>query len=107
MVVELVETLYYEDDPDTGPYPFRSGVTLLIWQEYLDKDGARRAPQIHYVIPKHRTVEREKRQAAHFAMLPPPGGMTNTFISREGRSRDHKAVDAAWQINFGLIHAGL
>ncbi len=108
MVVELVETLYVEDDQETGPYPFRSGVTLLIWQEYLDK-GVRGEPKIHYVIPKHRTEEREKRQAAHFARLPRTGRPDEHahMPSGGGAAINRSAADAAWRIDFGLIHAGL
>jgi hypothetical protein len=108
MVVELVETTYVEDDRETGPYPFRSGVTLLIWQEYLDK-GIRGEPKIHYVIPKHRTEERQKRQAAHFARLPRTGRPDEHahIASGAGAASKRSAVDAAWRIDFGLIHAGL
>ncbi len=107
MVVELVETTYLQDDQETGPYPFRSGVTLLIWQEFLDK-GKRAEPSIHYVIPKHRTPERKKRQAAHFAMLPRTGRHDeHDHRPKKSGALDTKAIDGAWRIDFGLIHAGL
>ena len=105
MVVELVETRIDDSDPDIGPYPFRSGVTLLIWREFLEKD-TRQPPGIHYVIPKHRSEERIARQRAHLA-----------HVSRAARGDEHDhgrgpkpsphQVAAAWQIDFGLLHAGL
>jgi hypothetical protein len=103
MVVELVETRIERDDGGVGPYPFRCGVTLIILQAALT-DSARPAPEIQYVIPKLRSEERERRQQAHFAMM-----------QRTGRSDEHAhlapdaddhAIAAAWQIDFGLIHAG-
>ena len=107
MVVELVETLYVEDDRETGPYPFRSGVTLLIWKEHLDR-GKRGEPGIHYVIPKHRTEERRKRQAGHFALMPRTGRHDeHAHLAGSGAALDRKGIDAAWQIDFGLVHAGL
>ena len=95
VVVELVESAIVTDD-ELGKYTFRSGVTLLIWQEALKK-GERPAPQIHYVIQKHRTAEREKRQRTHMASL-----------SRVGRHDEHDRIHpGAWKIDFGLIHTGL
>jgi len=104
MVVELVETQIETGDPTVGPYPVRGGVTLLIWKEFLKK-GEREAPRIHYVIPKHRSAEREKRQVSHFA------SMSRIGRHDERRHRDKAAtpadVAAAWRIDFGLLHAGL
>jgi hypothetical protein len=107
MVVELVETHYDQSDKMIGPYPFRSGVTLLIWQEYL-KQGERKPPKIHYVIPKHRSEEREKRQQMHFAAMPRTGRHDEHAHRPQGKKAiDPVKVEAAWRIDFGLVHAGL
>jgi hypothetical protein len=106
MVVELVETSIVVDD-ELGPYPFRSGVTLLIWQERLKK-GERPAPQIHYVIQKHRTAEREKRQRAHLSSMSRVGRRDEHRHGRGGKAvTSAQEVAAAWEIDFGLIHAEL
>jgi hypothetical protein len=109
MVVELVETRIDERDKDTGPYPFRSGVTLLIWQEYVD-DNERKAPRIHYVIPKHRSAERERRQQMTFAAMQRSGRHDENIHRPQqgtGTKPDRSQIERAWRIDFGLIHAGL
>jgi hypothetical protein len=107
MVVELVETRIEESDDGIGPYPFRSGVTLLIWKEFQAK-GKRADPQIHYVIPKHRSAEREQRQRAHFAAMPRTGRHDeHNHRPKNGKAPSHEQVEAAWRIDFGLLHAGL
>jgi hypothetical protein len=105
MVVELVETRIESGD-EIGPYPFRSGVTLLIVQEPL-KGGKRVAPHIVYVIPKHRTVEREKRQRTHFAAMSRAGRHDEHDHRLAGEAGSAHEIAAAWRIDFGLIHAGL
>jgi hypothetical protein len=104
MVVELVETHIDTGDLSIGPYPFRSGVTLLIWQEYLQK-GVREDPKIHYVIPKHRSAEREKRQQMYFAAMP-RAGRHDEHAHREVTAKPSQ-IESAWRIDFGLVHAGL
>ena len=107
MVVELVETRIETRHEEIGPYPFRSGVTLLIWQEFLDK-GTRAAPQIHYIIPKHCSEEREKRQRLHFTALPRTGRHDENSHLPNGKDEiDRKQVEAAWKIDFGLVHTRL
>ncbi len=107
MVVEFVETRIEEGDKDIGPYPFRSGVTLLIWKEFQQK-GKRAEPQIHYVIPKHRSAEREQRQHAHFEAMSRTGRHDeHAHRPKNGRTPTSEQIVAAWQIDFGLLHAGL
>ena len=103
MVVEMVETLV-ETDANLGSYPFRSGVTLLIWQEGLS-DGERSDPKIHYVIPKHRSAQRAQRQRDYFTNMPSAGRHDHDH----GHGKGEAGKDAAkeWRIDFGLIHAGL
>jgi hypothetical protein len=107
MVVELVETRI-EGDEYIGPYPFRSGVTLLIWQNF-EQRGERVAPEIHYVIPKHRSAFREERQRNHFAIMP----RTGRYDERGNlpKNKDHRPtvaeIESAWKMDFGLIDAGL
>ena len=110
MVVELVETIE-EKDASLGAYKFRSGVTLLIWQEKL-KEGERPAPHIHYVIPKHRSALRAERQHDYFTNMPQAGRQDH----EHGHGSDGKSTakahakddsDARWRIDFGLVHLGL
>jgi hypothetical protein len=103
MVVELVETRIV-DDPELGKYPFRSGVTLLIWQEF-QQNGKRALPQIHYVIPKHRTPQREEQQRLHFSTIDRTG-RHDAHAHLEKNASAH-AIASAWKIDFGLVHAGL
>jgi hypothetical protein len=108
MVVELVETRD-ETDPGLGPYKFRSGVTLLIWQEGLS-EGKRPDPQIHYVIAKHRNAQRQQRQRDYYTSMPQAGGHDHgEKKSAGGRTKAHDANNAAaqWRIDFGLVHMGL
>lgn len=102
MVVELVETIE-TNDPDVGRYLFRSGVTLLIWQEFLEK-GERAMPRIHYIIPKHRSAEREKRQLSHYAAMP-RSGRHDEDAHKTAASREELA--SARRIDFGILHTGL
>jgi hypothetical protein len=102
MVVELVETRIV-DDQYIGRYPYRGGVTLLIWQNFQQK-GERGAPEVHYVIPKHRSAEREQRQSTHFAIMPRTGRRDeNAHLSKDATDKD---IENAWKVDFGLIHAG-
>lgn len=106
MVVELVETSI-EDDEYIGRYPFRSGVTLLIWQNFAER-GERLAPQVHYVIPKHRSAEREQRQLNHFAVMSRTGRHDENAHrpTDKGEHPTNAEAESAWKIDFGLIHAG-
>jgi hypothetical protein len=104
MVVELVETRIERGDAGIGPYPFRCGVTLIILQNAV-ATGLRPAPEIQYVIPKLRSEERERRQEAHFARMQRTGRSDEQTHLAPGA--DDHTIAAAWQIDFGLIHAGL
>ncbi len=107
MVVELVQTEIVTDDAGTGPYPFRSGVTLLIWQEFLH-NGKRADPKIHYVIQKLRTAARQQRQSEHFAAMPRTGRQDeHRHRPGDDGAIDEKKVAAAWQIDFGVMHLGV
>ena len=93
MVVELVQTerLAFADvDPATGDFPMRNGVTLLVAQDPTD-GRVRPDPRVRFVIPKHYSVEREERQSTYY-------GITGK-VSGKG--------DERFQIDFGLIHAGV
>ncbi len=103
MVVELVETRIVEDN-ELGKYPFRSGVTLLIWQEF-QQNGQRAAPEIHYVVPKHRTPQREEQQRLHFSTIDRTGRHdADGHLKKNASAHD---IASAWKIDFGLVHAGL
>jgi hypothetical protein len=106
MVVELIETRLC-DDTYIGQYPLRGGVTLLIWQNF-QKNGERAAPQIHYVIPRHISADRQERQLNHFSIVPRTGSH-NEHANRAVRGRKvlPADVDRAWKIDFGLVHAGV
>ena len=106
MVVELVETRIETSDEAVGPYPLRGGVTLLIWKEFLKK-GEREAPRIHYVIPKHVSPDREKRQRSHFASLARTGRHDEHDHRPANRNATSTEIAAAWRIDFGLLHAGI
>jgi hypothetical protein len=90
MVVELVQTVDRPfDDPDSGTFPMRNGVTLLIAQDPTESDK-RPEPRIRFVISKLHTPEREER--------------VRTYYMSSGRSiRKDKA---RFEIDFGLLHAG-
>jgi hypothetical protein len=95
MVVELVQThLRPFDDSDSGLFPMRNGVTLLISQDPPETtptgNDKRPGPRIRFVISKPHTREREER--------------VRTYYISSGRSlRQDKG---RFQIDFGLLHVG-
>lgn len=90
MVVELVQTTMRPfDDPDSGLFPMRNGVTLLISQD-PPKFDKRPEPRIRFVIAKPHTPEREDR--------------VRTYYISTGRSI--RTDKGRFQIDFGLVHAG-
>lgn len=93
MVVELVQTRMVgnKDEPGLRQFPLRGGVTLLIAQQRL-QTGKRADPKIRYVIPKHLTPDLERRQLAYYS---------KTGLA-EVADDEHR-----FQINFGLVHAGM
>lgn len=103
MVVELVQTVRVEfDDGGSGTFPLRNGATLLVAQEPV-VDDVRPEPRIRFVILKQHTREREERICNYFMA-------TGRAISKEiddnpGGKPD--ADDARFQLDFGLVHAGV
>jgi hypothetical protein len=96
MVVELVQTSRKPfGEVGAGDFPLRNGVTLLISQD-PPQDGIRPAPRIRFVITKLHSPEREER--------------VRTYYLATGRSNEadvQKKGDARFQIDFGLLHAGV
>jgi hypothetical protein len=97
MVVELVQTIrvpFSDVKPARGAeiqsFPMRSGVTLLIAQD-PPEGGMRPAPRIRFVIPKHHSQERVERLRNYYAL--------------SDRAVGHD--DSRFQIDFGLLHAGV
>jgi hypothetical protein len=93
MVVELVQTQrvdFAKSVAVSGDFPMRSGVTLLVAQDPED-NGMRPPPRVRFVIPKHYSGERQDRQEAYYALT----------------GRNVGEGDQRFQIDFGLIHAGV
>jgi hypothetical protein len=70
MVVELIQTRQVAFDAGTlelGAFPARGGVTLLISQQPLNRDGVRTDPEIRHIIPKLLTDQRLRRQRAYYS----------------------------------------
>jgi hypothetical protein len=97
MVVELVQT---EERPfgDTNPgtFPMRNGVTLLIAQDPLE-DGKKPVPRVRFVIQKRYSKEREERVRNYYLS-------TGSVRDDQG---DSKKKGSRFQIDFGLLHAGV
>ena len=99
MVVELVQTVE-KDFGATAPgkFPMRNGVTLLIAQD-PPVGATRPPPRVRFVIPKLWSQAREDR-------------VRNYYLST-GQVPDHAGAGPAsedgkrFQINFGLLHAGV
>jgi hypothetical protein len=99
MVVELVQTVRAPfDDSNSaaasgaGTFPMRNGVTLLISQDPLEADK-RPDPRVRFVISKLHTPDREDR--------------VRTYYISSGRAIGEEMDDARFQIDFGLLHAGV
>jgi hypothetical protein len=91
MVVELVQTVMLRfDDPTSGKFPMRNGVTLIISQEPVVL-GNREHPKVLFAIRKPHTKERQER--------------IKTYYLSTGRSL-RKDDPLRFQIDFGLLHAG-
>lgn len=100
MVVELVQTTQvpFGDDPkDT--FPMRNGVTLLISQDPVVK-GERPRPRVRFVIPKLYSPEREERVRNYYLA-------TGRSAATGLQSSLAKEGDARFQLDFGLLHAGV
>jgi hypothetical protein len=101
MVVELVQTMQvrFADDPkDT--FPMRNGVTLLISQDPVDEGGERPTPRVRFVIPKLYSREREERMRNYYLA-------TGRSAATSLRSGPAMQGDARFQLDFGLLHAGV
>ena len=93
MVVELVQTervAFASNDPATGDFPLRNGVTLLVAQDATD-GSVRPDARVRFVIPKPYSDERKERQSTYYGITGKAGGKG----------------DDRFQIDFGLIHAGV
>lgn len=106
MVVELVQTVRvpFDDGGGSGTFPLRNGATLLIAQDPVSENvKPDERARIRFVIPKRHTPEREEQ-------------VRNFFLS-SGRAISQKieadpaakldSDDARFQIDFGLLHAGI
>lgn len=101
MVVELVQTMrvpFGEDPKDT--FPMRNGVTLLISQDPVVTSGVRPRPRIRFVIPKLHSPEREERVRNYYLV-------TGRSAATSLKASVAKDDDARFQLDFGLLHAGI
>jgi hypothetical protein len=102
MIVELVQTVRVPfDEGGSGTFPLRSGATLLIAQDPA-ADDVKPEPRIRFVILKQHTREREERIRNFFMSS---GRAISKKIDDDPKKPD--ADDSRFQINFGLLHAGL
>ncbi len=110
MVVEAVQTRFAkldEDIDDLGNFPIRGGVTLLIAHPSIDERGERPDPYIRYVIYNHISPDRERKQRINYLA----SGMMGHHDCGPFQDHHHHASEpkdeSRFQIDFGLIHAGL
>jgi hypothetical protein len=100
MVVELVQTVDTPfGDTNPGTFPMRNGVTLLIAQDPPDGD-VRPAPRIRFVIQKLWSQPREDRVRNYYLST---GRVPDDKRKGGSKNKDH----SRFQINFGLLHAGV
>ena len=100
MVVELVQTVDTPfGDTNPGTFPMRNGVTLLIAQDPPDGD-VRPAPRVRFVIQKLWSQPREDRVRNYY--------LSTGRVPDDKRKGGSKNKDRSrFQINFGLLHAGV
>ena len=100
MVVELVQTVDTPfGDTNPGTFPMRNGVTLLIAQDPPDGD-VRPAPRVRFVIQKLWSQAREDRVRNYY--------LSTGRVPDDNRKGGSKRSDhSRFQINFGLLHAGV
>ena len=100
MVVELVQTVEKDFGATTpGTFPMRNGVTLLIAQD--PPDGATRPPpRVRFVIPKLWSQVREDRVRNYYLA-------TGRVPDHAGGAGPASEDGKRFQINFGLLHAGV
>ena len=100
MVVELVQTVDTPfGDTNPGTFPMRNGVTLLIAQDPPDGD-VRPAPRVRFVIQKLWSQPREDRVRNYYLST---GRVPDDKRKGGSKKKDH----SRFQINFGLLHAGV
>jgi hypothetical protein len=98
MVVELVQTVHRPfGDINPGTFPMRNGVTLLIAQDPPEGD-TRPPPRVRFVIQKLWSKEREERVRNYYL---------STGRAPDGAEQSGANGGSRYQINFGLLHAGV
>jgi hypothetical protein len=103
MVVELCQTVRLPfDGGGSGSFPLRNGATLLISQDAITND-VRPEPRVRFVILKQHTLDREERIRNFFMSS---GRAISEKIDSDPTSRPD-SDDARFQIDFGLLHAGI
>jgi len=100
MVVELVQTVdTLFGDTNPGTFPMRNGVTLLIAQDPPD-GNVRPPPRVRFVIQKLWSQAREDRVRNYYLS-------TGRVPDDKGKEASKKPDHSRFQINFGLLHAGV
>lgn len=98
MVVELLQTVDTPfGDTTPGTFPMRNGVTLLIAQDPPAGD-TRPPPRVRFVIQKLWSQAREDRVRNYYLSI----GQVPDSSGGSGAADDKR-----FQINFGLLHAGV
>ncbi len=101
MVVELVQTVRMPfDEAGSGTFPMRNGATLLIAQDPVEGGEDRPPPRVRFVISKQRTPLREDRMRNFYTA-------SGRALSVKVESDPPKEDDARFQLDFGLLHAGI
>lgn len=98
MVVELVQTMQVPlGDTKAGTFPMRNGVTLLIAQDPVVDDN-KPPPRVRFAIQKRYSAEREARVRNYYL---------STGLIDGDASKPVAGDESRFQINFGLLHAGV
>ena len=99
MVVELVQTVETPfGNTNPGTFPMRNGVTLLIAQDPPD-GNVRPPPRVRFVIQKLWSQAREDRVRNYY--------LSTGRVPDDRRGKGSKPDRSRFQINFGLLHAGV
>jgi hypothetical protein len=100
MVVELVQTVEKPfGDTNPGTFPMRNGVTLLIAQD-PPEGNVRPKPRVRFLIPKLWSEEREERVRNYY--------LSTGRVPDDKDDKGRKKQDGSrFQIDFGLLHAGV
>ena len=100
MIVELVQTTqvpFGNDRKDT--FPMRNGVTLLIAQ---DRDREGRRPASAACSLRHSEMVLARTRGARAQLL-----SRHRTLDRQQACSPVEANDARFQLDFGLLHAGI